>query len=249
MKTDDSDVFRTLPSLQSRGFIESIGSVGVTTSDDFIHHAGRDSKSNTTKFRNWIDDPLEVLSLYKEAAHAACRLRNVQDDRGLGEHQIFYRHSYHLPTLTDGNAPRPVKKVLRGTWKHDTIMLTVELADEVRSVQAMETVRGNSIDDELPLYNQFIQAMETKFFLWSQRVRKFHQGLIQVVMAGYREDLKDVESRLVRVGAHSLHVMSRGSLGDAVVDAVVRTMGDIRFDNVEVRCCTYEDSRPDVPPV
>ncbi|KAI5275051.1 hypothetical protein E4T47_01927 [Aureobasidium subglaciale] len=265
LKTEDSDVHRSLPSLQSRGFIESLGSVGVTTSDDFLHHAGWDSKSSTKRFANWIDDPLEILSLYKEAARAACRLRIVQHDRGLGNHQMFFGHSYRLPTFTDGNAPRPVKRVLRGTWTHDTIIVTVDLADEAKSVQAMETAmallatehrekveaiqkeirwqetlplqaEGNTIDEQRPLYNQFIQAMETKFFLWSQRVKKFHQALIRVVMVGYTKEFEDVRSHLDQVRARLLLDMSHGISGDTVVDAGVRMMGYLEFDNVGTTC-------------
>ncbi|KAI5207967.1 hypothetical protein E4T38_03044 [Aureobasidium subglaciale] len=251
MKTEDSDVYRSLPSLQSRGFIESLGSVGVTTSDDFLHHTGWDSKSSTKRFANWIDDPLEILSLYREAAHAACRLRIVQHDRGLGNHQMFYGHSYRLPTFTDGNAPRPVKRVLRGTWTHDTIIVTVGLVDEAKSVQAMETAMAllatehrNTIDEQRPLYNQFIQAMETKFFLWSQRVKKFHQGLIRVVLVSYRKEFEDVRSHLDQVRDRLLLDMSHGISGDTVVDAVVRMMGDIEFDDVELTCRSKGELRP-----
>jgi hypothetical protein len=258
--TDDSIhtslPFVSLSSLQSRGLLDNVHGVGAVHSDDYLHRQGRVVQTVWTAMKypaNWIDEPEYIFSMYKKAASITSRLRREQHQRELRHHQMFYRHIYRLPTFTDGNALKPIKKALRGTWKRDTIDMTLDMQDETISLRRMEEAfllldrehrekveaiqneierqaesSPSNIDDERPMYVEFLRNMDSKYSQWRQRVRKFHEGLVQVVVLGYRIDYNDLHARVEEVRAR---FMVRGSYtGNQIVDAVIEMVKATEFD-------------------
>ncbi|THY36451.1 hypothetical protein D6D01_00406 [Aureobasidium pullulans] len=253
-------IFWSLPSLQSRGYINSIGGVGAITTDDYLHRERWDVNDgpHATRYSNWGDNPLELFAIYKEAAYIAFKLRQQQLDRGLEHRQLFMRHSYRLQPLTDGNAFRPVKKALRGTWKRDTMELTIDMLDEATSIRRMETgmallhvehrekiaairneidrqkslpyrERSKDFDEEEPFFIGYLCEMDMKYGSWWQRVKRFHEGLIKVAMLGYRMDYRDVDDHLDEVKAGLSQNISQDYLGGSlVVDAIADMVNAIK---------------------
>jgi hypothetical protein len=86
----------------------------------------------------------------------------------------------------------------------------------------------SNIDDERPMYVEFLRNMDSKYSQWRQRVRKFHEGLVQVVVLGYRIDYNDLHARVEEVRAR---FMVRGSYtGNQIVDAVIEMVKATEFD-------------------
>jgi hypothetical protein len=253
--------FNSLSSLQSRELLDSVHGVGAVHSDDYLHRQGRVIQTVWTAIKypaNWIDEPEYIFSMYKKAASISSRLRREQYQRELRHHQMFYRHIYRLPTFTDGNALKPIKKALRGTWKRDTIDLTLDMQDEVTSLRRMEeafslldrehhekveAIQNEikrqaeafplSFDDERPMYVEFLRNMDNKYSQWRQRVRKFHEGLLQVVILGYRTDYNCLHARLEEVRARFEQMVHRNYTGNHVVDAVIEMAKATGYDEVE----------------
>lgn len=240
-----SDVFRasipftSLSFLYSRGILDSVRGVGVIQSDDFLQ--GLDK---------WIDEPYKLVGIYEKVLLAARGLRRVQRQRGLGHHQIFYRHTYSCISYTNGNALRPIKKALRRTWKRDTIDLTIDMLDTAISLRRLEKAfalldiehsekieaikteckrqeesslrNGDSIfEDEHTLYEPALYYMEAIYDCWKRRVRHFHEGLVAVVMSGYRFDCGDLEAGLKLVRTFFEPMQPRSHSGRRVADAVI----------------------------
>lgn len=267
-------IFWSLPSLQSRGYVNSIGGVGAITTDDYLHRERWDVNDGprATRYLNWGDNPLELFSLYKEAAYIAFKLRQQQLDRGLEHRQLFMRHSYRLQPLTDGNAFRPVKKALRGTWKRDTMELTIDMLDEATSIRRMETgmallhvehrekieaiqkeisrqealpyrERSKDFDEEEPFFIGYLCEMDMKYGSWWQRVKRFHEGLIKVAMLGYRMDYRDVDDYLDEVKAGLPQDISQDYLaGNLVVDAIANMVNAIKPYEIEPKYRIEADS-------
>jgi hypothetical protein len=63
--------------------------------------------------------------------------------------------------------------------------------------------------------------MNRKYLQWRQRVRKFHEGLIQVVMLGYKIDFNDLHTLLDEVRGRFEQMAHRSCTGDQIVDAVM----------------------------
>jgi hypothetical protein len=253
--------FISLSSLQSRELLDSVHGVGAVHSDDYLHRQGRNMQTVWTAIKypaNWIDKPEYVFSMYKKAASIASRLRTEQHQRELRHHQMFYRHIYRLPTFTDGNALKPIKKALRGTWKRDTIDLTLDMQEDATSLRRMEeafslldhehhekveAIQNEikrqaeasplSFDDERPMYVEFLRNMDSKYSQWRQRVRKFHEGLVQVVILSYRTDYNYLHARLEEVRARFEQMVHRSYTGNQVVDAVIKMAKATGFDEVE----------------
>ncbi|KAG9644546.1 hypothetical protein KCU95_g16459, partial [Aureobasidium melanogenum] len=245
-------VFHALPVLRSQGFIDSVRGVGAVVSDDYLHRESwnMNGASGAQRQANWINEPLEILSMYERVIHIACRLRTEQCQRGLGHHQIFYRHSYRLQAFTDGNAARPIKKALRKTWRRDTIEITIDMLSEAISLQRMreaislldvehlekmEAIQieidrqvplssvssSAALDRERSIYVQFLHDMDIKYSRWRQRIKKFHEGLIKVVMLGYRSGYHDVENHMEGLRAVLEQAAPQDCTGDQVVDTVL----------------------------
>ncbi|KAI4725358.1 hypothetical protein E4T49_06902 [Aureobasidium sp. EXF-10728] len=258
-------IFDGFPDLQTQGLIDSVRGVGALTSDnDYLHREAPSKGIVSQKHASWINEPLEILILYQRATYIAFCLRTEQHRRGLGHYQLFYRHSYNLQTFTDGNAARPIKKALRGTWKRDTLELTIDMLSEVGSLRKMETAmalldiehheRVEAIQreierqkrlsrenddvvssDEQSIFAQFVQSMEAKYSLWRQRVMKFHEGLIKVVMLGYRIDYRTLAGPLTEV-RHDFERMAPDEYtGDKIVDAVVEVVRATKSQEMEPR--------------
>jgi hypothetical protein len=240
--------FASLSSLQSRGVLDGIYGIGAVHSDDYLHRQIREHTVWTArKFpANWFDEPAEIVGMYKEAAFVAFRLHREQLQKGLRHHQIFYRRVYRLPTFTDGNALRPIKKALRGTWKRDTIDLTLDMQDGSKSLRRIEETFSlldgehhekveaieseikrqvesspSDFDGERVMCIQFLRNMDSKYLQWRQRVRKFHEGLVQVVMLGYKLDYNDLHTLLDGVRGRFEQMAHRSYTGDQIVDAVI----------------------------
>ena len=214
--------FTSLPSLQSRGFLDSVHGIGAVQSDDYLHREARDMQ-NPWCFAewhhpNWNDQPLGMIGIYQKTAFIASRLSEQQQKRDLAHHRLFYRHIYRTPAFTDGNALRPIKKALRQTWKRDTMNLTIDLLNEAISLQRLDDwIYG----DEQSSYESFLDIMDFRYDFWKQRVRKFHEGLIAVVMLGYKTDYNDLHARLEEVRA-AMEKRERSYNARQVVEAVIR---------------------------
>jgi hypothetical protein len=240
--------FGSLSSLQSHGDLNSVYGVGAIQADDYLHRQAREHTVWTArKFpANWFDEPAEIIGMYKDAAFVAFRLHREQHQRELRHHQMFYRRVYRLPTFTDGNALRPIKKALRGTWKRDTIDLTLNMQDGSKSLRRIEDTFSlldgehhekvkaieseikrqaesspSNFDGERVMCIQFLYNMNRKYLQWRQRVRKFHEGLIQVVMLGYKIDFNDLHTLLDEVRGRFEQMAHRSCTGDQIVDAVM----------------------------
>jgi hypothetical protein len=246
--------FTSLPSLQSRSFLDSVHGIGAVQSDDYLHREARDMQ-NPWCFAewhhpNWNDQPLGVVGIYQKTAFIASRLSEQQQKRDLAHHRLFYRHIYRTPAFTDGNALRTIKKALRQTWKRDTMDLTIDLLNEAISLQRLEeafsvldievrekieaikievkrqeesSLRNNDwiYGDEQSSYESFLDIMDFRYDFWKQRVRKFHEGLIAVVMLGYKTDYNDLHARLEKVRA-GMEKRERSYNARQVVEAVIR---------------------------
>ncbi|KAI4750487.1 hypothetical protein E4T52_16948 [Aureobasidium sp. EXF-3400] len=244
--------FTSLPSLQSRGFLDSIHGIGAVQSDDYLHREGRDTQNpwNCARWQpNWLDQPLGIIGIYQKTAFIASSLREQQRKRDIAPHRLFYRQIYRLPAFTDGNALRPIKKALRRTWKRDTMDITIDLLNEATSLQRMEeavsvldsehlekveaikvevkrqeesSLRNNDwiFRDERFNYASFLYTMEGRYLSWKYRVRKFHEGLIAVVMLGYKTDYNDLHARVEEVRAEMERREGPYS-GNQVVEAVI----------------------------
>ncbi|THX16248.1 hypothetical protein D6D13_01798 [Aureobasidium pullulans] len=276
-------VLATCHELQSLGLRvhlrrQDVGGVGAITTDDYLHRERFDVNDGprATRYPNWGDNPLELFSLYKEAAYVAFKLRQQQLDRGLEHRQLFMRHSYRLQPLTDGNAFRPVKKALRGTWKRDTMELTIDMLDEATSIRRMETgmallhvehrekieaiqkeisrqealpyrERSKDFDEEEPFFIGYLCEMDMKYGSWWQRVKRFHEGLIKVAMLGYRMDYRDVDGYLDEVKARLPQDISQDYLaGNLVVDAIADMVNAIKPYEIEPKYRIEADSWIDV---
>lgn len=264
-QNDSADaVFHALSELHSQGFIDSIRRVGAVVSDDYLHRESwnPNATSDGRRQANWTDQPLEVLNMYEKVIHIAFRLRIEQRQRDLGHHQLFYRYSYRLQAFTDGNAARPIKKALRGTWKRDTIEITIDMLSEASSLQRMraaillldaehlqkiEAVQ-KEIDRQVPLssvsssagldrersiYVQFLRDMDIKYSRWRRRIVKFHEGLIKVVMLGYMSSHRDVERDIKGLRATIEQNVPRDHTGDQVVDAVIDVVKAAKLYDME----------------
>ncbi|KAI4850588.1 hypothetical protein E4T44_02655 [Aureobasidium sp. EXF-8845] len=243
-----SILFASLPSLQSYGVLNSVHGVGAVQADDYLHRQAREHTVWTArKFpANWFDEPAEIIGMYKEAAFVAFCLHKEQLQKGLRHHQMFYRRVYRLPTFTDGNALRPIKKALRGTWKRDTIDLTLDMQDGSKSLrrigetfslldgehhEKIEAIESeierqaesspSNFDGERVMCIQFLRNMDNKYLQWRQRVRKFHEGLIHVVMLGYKMEYNDLHSLLDGARGRFEQMAHRSYTGDQIVDAVL----------------------------
>ncbi|KAG9581244.1 hypothetical protein KCU77_g11446, partial [Aureobasidium melanogenum] len=206
--------------------------------------------SHAQRQTNWTNEPLEILSMYERAIHIASRLHTLQCQRELGHHQLFYRHSYRLQAFTDGNAARPIKKALRRTWKRDTIEITIDMLSEATSLQRMRaaislldvehlekmeaiqieidrqvplsSVGSNAaLDRERSIYVQFLQDIDIKYSRWRQRIKKFHEGLIKVVMLGYGSSHHDVENNVKQLRVELEQTAPQVCTGNQVVEAVI----------------------------
>ncbi|CAD0108700.1 unnamed protein product [Aureobasidium uvarum] len=263
---DGGAIFHTLPDLQTQGCVSSIRGAGAVSSDDYLHRESWKVKgpSFAKVYANWVDKPLEVLIMYQRAACITCRLRTEQHQRELDHHQLFYRHSYRLQTFTDGNAARPIKKALRGTWKRDTISLTINMLNEATSLQRMEAVmslldsehhkkvqaikkeiekevqlyaENGDVDfgDVRPMYEQFVHDMNLKYSLWRQRVKKFHEGLIKVIMLSYRADYHALADALFEMRHDFEQMLPHEYTGDQVVNSVVELVRATTLQKMEPR--------------
>lgn len=262
-QTDDLDaVFQNLSELHLQGLIDSIRGVGVAVSDDYLHResGNMNGAPDARRQANWTNDPLEILNMYESAMNIAIRLRAEQRQRELGHHQLFYRHNYRLQAFTDGNAARPIKKALRGTWKRDTIEITIDMLSEATSLQRMRAATSlldtehlekieaiqREVDRQVPLssvnsgaglersvYVQFLRDMDTKYFRWRQRIKKFHEGLIQVVMLGYRSSHHEVEKNMKGLRTALEQTELHGQTGVQVVDAVIDMIKATKFHDIE----------------
>ncbi|KAK6008039.1 hypothetical protein QM012_004853 [Aureobasidium pullulans] len=222
---------------------------------------GLSDAQRQVKQANWTNEPLEILSMYEKATRIAFHLRTEQRLRELGHHQIFYRHSYRLQAFTDGNAARPIKKALRRTWKRDAIEITIDMLSEVISLQrlgeAITLLDGEhlqkteavqieidrqappssisiSSDIERSTYLQFVRDMDTKYSRWRQRIKKFHEGLIEVVMLGYMSSYHEVESIMKRMQDGIDQVPPLNCTGDQVVDTVIEMVKAEKLHNMEL---------------
>jgi hypothetical protein len=240
--------FTSLSSLQSRGVLDSVYGVGAVHSDDYLHRQAREHTAWTARKypANWFDEPEEIVGMYKEAAFVAFRLHREQHQRELRHHQMFYRRVYRLPTFTDGNALRPIKKALRGTWKRDTVDLMLDMQDGSKSLRRIEEIfslldgehheKVEAIESEIKrqaesstsnltgeriMCIEFLRNMDSKYSQWRQRVRKFHEGLIQVVMLGYKIDYNDLHTLLDEVRGGFEQKAHQSYTGDQIVDAVI----------------------------
>lgn len=240
-----SDLFRasapftSLPSLSERGVLHSVRGVGAIQSDNFLYCVHK-----------WIDEPYRLVGMYEKALSVARSLRREQRQRKVGHHQIFYRHIYSCLSYTDGNAYRPIKKALRGTWKRDTIDLTIDMLDAAISLQRLEKAfalldiehrekieaieleckrqeesslrNGDDIfEREHILYESSVMYMDAMYHAWKQRVGQFHKGLVAVVMSGYRIDCSDLDVGLELIRAFYEPMPRRSHTGKRVSNAVI----------------------------
>lgn len=234
-----SKPFISLPSLYARGVLRSVHGVGAIQSDNLLHCMSK-----------WIEEPYRLVGMYEKALLAARGLRREQHEMKLGHHQLFYRQMYSCPTLTDGNALRPIKKALRRTWKRDTIDLTIDMLDKATSLQRLEETfalldiehcgkieavkteferqkessfkNGDWIyRDEHKMYEPALSLMNIKYDSWKQRVRILHGGLIAVVMSGYGINCADLEADLKSIRAFFEPIPPRSHAGRRVVDTIV----------------------------
>lgn len=211
---------------------------------------------------NWTNKPLEIMNMYDRAMYIASRLRIEQCQRELGHHQLFYRHSYRLQAFTDGNAARPIKKALRKTWKRDTVEITIDLLSEETSLQRMRaaislldiehiekmeaiqieidrqvplsSVGSNAgLDRERSIYVQFLRDMDVKYSRWKQRVEKFHEGLIKVVMLGYRSSYCGVENSMEELRAGLEQTAPQDWTSDQVVEAIIDMIKATKLHDIE----------------
>lgn len=255
-------VSRILSQLHSQGFVGSIRGVGAAASDDYLHRESWNTNGapDARRQANWTDDPLKILDMYESAMYIANRLRTEQRQRELGHHQLFYRHSYRLQAFTDGNAARPIKKALRGTWKRDTIEITIDMLSEATSLQRMRAAISlldvehlekieaiqKEIDRQVPLpsvssgaglersiYVQFLRDMDTKYSRWRQRIKKFHERLIQVVMLGYRSTYHDIGNNMQGLRATLQQSVPHDHTGDQIIDVVVDMIKATEFHDIE----------------
>ncbi|TIA56420.1 hypothetical protein D6C77_06945 [Aureobasidium pullulans] len=247
-------IFWSLPSLQSRGYINSIGGVGAITTDDYLHRERWDVNDGprATRYPNWGDNPLELFSLYKEAAYIAFKLRQQQLDRGLEHRQLFMRHSYRLQPLTDGNAFRPVKKALRGTWKRDTMELTIDMLDEATSIRRMET--GMALlhvehREKIEAIQKEIRRQEA--LPYRERSKDFDEE--EPFFIGYlcemdmKMDYRDVDDYLDEVKAGLPQDISQDYLaGNLVVDAIANMVNAIKPYEIEPKYRIEADSWIDI---
>lgn len=263
-KTANTVLFCSLPSIQMQGYIASVGGVGAVTTDNYLHREqwSVNEGPRAQRYPNWGDNPLDVLTMYKEAAYISSLLRKHQQDRGLEHRQMFFQHSYRLQAFTDGNALRPIKKALRGTWKRDTMDVMINMLDEAKSLRHLE-VAQKSLDaqhherieaiqreikkeDNLPMkgdlldgsndprFVQFLCDMDWKYGLWTARIKKFHTGLIKVVMLAYRMDYRDVDDLLAKLQAELPNDLSQKfHAAEMVVDAVVAKLEALRPFEIE----------------